>query len=271
MRIQKIVSLIILSLFSILKAKDLDRIAIFPFKTNGIDLDSSLYFVELLRKEVSKSNNYEIMEYTVMKKILSYNGYKGDILCYDDECAFVMGEFLSVKKIVQGFLKKKRNTFSINLRFLDLEKEEIILDITEHFKGSFEELLANKISKFAEAINWSTKYVNSVENTKKNKKKRSMQNNKQRRKSGLRVLFGITSLGTFGSGVIMNYLAEKKVKDYVSIKKEYKEIKTREQLNSANKRWNDAYYSADLKMKVRNVLYFLSGMGLTCFSITFFF
>ena len=116
---------------------------------------------------------------------------------------------------------------------------------------------------------FSTKYENSMYNTKK--KKRSFRNNKWNRKSGLRILFGITSLGTFGGGAVMNYLAGKKVKEYESIIAESKKIKTSEQCNSSNKHWNDAYNSAELKMKMRNVLYFLSGMGLTCFSITFFF
>ena len=268
MRIRKIVPFIILSFFIILKAEEPDRIAIFPFKTDGIETDSSFIFVDSLRNEVRKSKQYMVMEYSAMEKSLALRAYKGDILCYDVECAFVMGEFLSAKRIVQGMLKKKRNTFSINIRFLDLEKEDIILDVTEHFKGTFEELLTNKIPKFAEMINWSTKYLNSVN---KSKKILTLRNSNLDRKSRLRILFGITSLATLGSGVVMNYLAEKKVEEYQNVAEEYKISRSNDQYAFLNKRYEDAYKSADQRIKARNVLFSLAGTGAACFSITFFF
>ena len=251
-------------------AEELERIAIFPFKTSGIQTDSSFIFVDSLRNYVRKSKQYEIMEYEAMIRILSYKDYKGDILCYDDECAFVMGEFLSLKKVVQGFIKKRRDAFSVNIHFLDLEKEEIILDVTEHFKGTFKELLENKIPKFAEMINWSTKYLN--------KRKQILRNKKRDKKKALRILFGITSLGAVGGGAVMNYFAEEKIDEYESILKDFKdqEDKIRKTnditlYNSLNKKYMKAYKSADLRMKARNVLYFLAGTGAICFSITFYF
>jgi TolB-like protein len=265
MRMQKILILIILSLLFILKAEDLDRIAIFPFKTNGVDIDNSLVFVDSLRKEVCKSKQYEMMEYAAMNKILSYNGYKGDNLCYDDECAYVMGAFLSVNKVVQGLIKKRRNTFSVNIRFIDMDKEEIILDVTEHFKGTFEELLVNKIPKFAEMINWSTRYLNSMENNKKIKRDNKFK---------LRILFGITSIVTAGSGLVMNYLVEEKIKEYKRREEEFNRNISNisyDQKKTLNKRYEDSYKTADQRMMLRNVLYSLAGTGLCCFSITFFF
>ena len=151
----KIVVYIILY-FSYLFAQEPELIAVFTFKSEGIDAEKSLLITDSLRSEIMRHKKFKVIDYQAMNKILQYNGFEEGYICDSLNCALVMGEFLSVEKVIQGTITKKNGTYSIKMRFVNLEKSENILDVTERYTGSFEGLLMEAIPNIGEIFLKST-------------------------------------------------------------------------------------------------------------------
>ena len=150
---KRYVFLYIFLFFIFLKADDsLELIAVFTFKNEGVTPDTSLIIVDSLRKEIEKYLHFEVLDNKAMKKILQYNGFQDDYICNEIVCALVMGEFLSVEKIVQGTISKTDNTYQLKYNFVDLKKEKNIISGTETYTGSLNDLLEVSIPKIAKLI-----------------------------------------------------------------------------------------------------------------------
>ena len=143
----------ILFLFSFsLYSKNKEHIAVLPFSSQGIEEKELIIIADSLRKELSKSNKYDVMERSVLEKKLKSEGIDNLNTCDELACALVYGEFLSLKYVIQGRLSKIENTYTFSLRFIDTKNEVIIDDFTEFFTGNFESLLKKIVPKLSKKI-----------------------------------------------------------------------------------------------------------------------
>jgi hypothetical protein len=150
MRLKICVYILLYSL--LLNAQKPELIAVFTFKSQGMDAKRSLIVVDYLRNEIKKHKKFDVIDYQAMKKILLYNGFEEGYICDELVCALVMGEFLSVEKIVQGSIIKKDNTYTISVKFVNLVKSENILTITENYTGPFEGFLTEAVPDIGKMI-----------------------------------------------------------------------------------------------------------------------
>lgn len=145
-------SIYILFCLSLLRAQNIGIIAVFTLQSEGIDSAKSLIVADALRSEIREHKKIDVIEYQTMNNLLKLKGFEENYICNELVCAQVMGEFLAVEKIVQGSIVKKDNTYSINVRFVNLDKSENILDVTENYTGSFEGLLTESIPNIGKMI-----------------------------------------------------------------------------------------------------------------------
>lgn len=143
--------LIFLSFTTLVKAQP-EPIAVFTFKNQGLEPEQALILIDSLRNAINKYDKYKVMDYATMNKMLQYNGFDDKYICIEMICAMVMGEFLSVHKVVQGEISLQDRTYILHMQFIDLQNETSLLNITENFTGEYNELFEQVIPKLAKLV-----------------------------------------------------------------------------------------------------------------------
>ncbi len=84
-----------------------------------------------------------------------------------------------------------------------------------------------------------------------------------------KVVFGIITVACGAVGAVINIQAEEKVNDYMAIKVDYSNSNGNADYDTYSKDFKVAWNEADRMMKIRNICYIASGVGLACFAVTF--
>jgi TolB-like protein len=100
---------------------------------------------EIVRSKVVKNGTYEVMERAQMDEILKEQGFQQTGVCDEANCAVEMGRVLAVKFMLLGNVGKVGQTFTMNLRLVDVQTGKIIRDITEFHSGTTDDLLVKVV------------------------------------------------------------------------------------------------------------------------------
>ncbi|MDD5674999.1 MAG: CsgG/HfaB family protein [Chitinivibrionales bacterium] len=125
--------------------------------SGGVTADEAASLTDALRSELVHSKlvkigYYQIMERSQMDEILKEQGFQQSGACDETGCAVEMGKLLSVKYILLGNVGKVGQTYTMNLRLVEVQTGKIKKDITELHKGSSDELLTKIMPIVAEKI-----------------------------------------------------------------------------------------------------------------------
>ena len=127
-------------------------VAISTMVANGVTEAEAASLTDALRSELIKSGKYQILERSQMEDILKEQGFQQSGACGEMNCANEIGKLLSVNQIIMGGIGKVGNTYTLNVRAVDVSSGKIISDITEYHKGSIDGILIQVIPVAAQKL-----------------------------------------------------------------------------------------------------------------------
>jgi len=96
---------------------------------------------EKVNSTLVQTDYFTVLSRSDMKAVLDAQKFQRSDACDDTSCLVEMGKILSVQKIVGGTLGKVGTTFSISLRFVDVESGKTEFTVDDEWKGEPDALL----------------------------------------------------------------------------------------------------------------------------------
>ncbi len=138
--------------------------------TSGVSQMYQLTLSDRLRQELHYTGKYSVMERNRMEDILAEQAFQISG-CFSNECLVDAGKLLGIESIVAGSIGKVGNTFSINVRLIDVESGKMILTASVDSECTIDEVLTGVIPEIAEMLasnKSSKKHLKSKSNKEKN-------------------------------------------------------------------------------------------------------
>lgn len=122
-----------------------ETIAISPIEAKGLLEHEIAALTDVLRSELSKIDEYDVLERGQMADILKEQGFQESGACSDASCVIEIGQLLAVKYMVMGRIGKVGETYTLSIRLVDIGTGKIVKDIVEKQKGEIDDLLGEAI------------------------------------------------------------------------------------------------------------------------------
>jgi hypothetical protein len=117
------------------------RIAIIDFSTTGgLSSQETVTLSNRLNSMLVKTDAFIVLERGKMDEILKEQGFQ-QLGCTTTECAVEVGKLLNVQKIINGFIGKIGNTYTIDISLIDVQTAQIEKSFVQDYKGEIDGLL----------------------------------------------------------------------------------------------------------------------------------
>jgi hypothetical protein len=123
----------------------IDPVAVNQLTSSGVSKSEAVSLTDALRSDLTKTGKFQVMERGQMEQILKEQGFQASGACDEASCAIEMGKILSVNQIVLGNIGKVGQTYTLNVRLVEVGTGKIVRDVTEYHKGSPDGLLTKII------------------------------------------------------------------------------------------------------------------------------
>lgn len=119
---------------------------------NGISEDEIISLSNALRSELSRTGKFSMMERSQIEEVLSEQGFQQSGICDDESCIVEMGKLLAVRYMFLGHVGKVGNTYTVNVRQIEVESGKVVADVVENHRGVVDNLLMKVIPSVAKEI-----------------------------------------------------------------------------------------------------------------------
>ncbi|MEW6686007.1 MAG: CsgG/HfaB family protein [Candidatus Edwardsbacteria bacterium] len=126
-------------------------IGILAMDALGVPADEVSALSDRLKTELFNTRAFEVMERAKMEEILKEQGFQ-QTGCTSDACAVEVGQLIGVEKMIAGSIGKVGNTYTVNLRLIDVETGKIDEAVTEDCTGPIDRLLVITMRNIAETM-----------------------------------------------------------------------------------------------------------------------
>ncbi len=117
------------------------RIAVIDFSTTGgLTSQETVTLTNRLNSMLVKTNAFIVLERGKMDEILKEQGFQ-QLGCTTTECAVEVGKLLNVQKIINGFIGKIGQTYTIDISLIDIGTAQIERSFVQDYKGEIDGLL----------------------------------------------------------------------------------------------------------------------------------
>lgn len=96
---------------------------------------------EVLQSTLVSTDYFSVLSRSDMKDVLEAQAFQSSSACDETACLVEMGHILSVQKIIGGTLGRVGSTYSLSLRFVDVETGKTELSINDQWRGEADGLL----------------------------------------------------------------------------------------------------------------------------------
>lgn len=132
---------IIISPLSILSAQQpAKRIAVLELQGQGVSEAEAQTLTDRLRSRLVNTNVFQVLEREQMDEILNEQGFQQGG-CVSDECLVEIGRLVGVEQMVGGSIGKIGQTYTLDLRIIDVTSGRIIKTVSEDYRGDADGLL----------------------------------------------------------------------------------------------------------------------------------
>jgi hypothetical protein len=127
--------LLILSAAGCLLAQSVKpNIAVMELDGNGVSATELAGLSNRLRMELFNTGTYTVIERSRMDEILKEQGFQ-QTGCTNTQCAVEVGQLIGVQKIVIGSIDKVAETYSVNVRMVDVASGRIDANVADDCDG----------------------------------------------------------------------------------------------------------------------------------------
>ncbi len=129
-------------------AQDLPTVAIMEFEPSGMSETDAANITSRFGYELSKTNRFRITERQMMEEILKEQQFQLSG-CTSSECVVEVGQLLSVKYMIAGEVSKTFDLYSLHVRIISVESDEVIAQVIEDFEGSARDFITGTVRNAA--------------------------------------------------------------------------------------------------------------------------
>lgn len=127
------------------------RVAVLDLKGEGVSASEARTLTDRFRSEMVRTNIFTVLERNQMDAVLEEQGFQQSG-CVSDECMVEIGRLIGVQAMAGGSIGKIGQTYTIDIRLIEVETGKILRTVSEDYKGSVDGLLnvlktaANKLA-----------------------------------------------------------------------------------------------------------------------------
>jgi TolB-like protein len=129
------------------------NVAVSTLDGRGLAEGEASTLTDALSNYLANTSKFRVMERGRMDLILKEQGFQQSGACNDAACIVEMGQLLGVDHMVTGSIGKVGQTFSMNLRVINVATGEIVRSLNRYYKGEIDgiltEILPNVASELA--------------------------------------------------------------------------------------------------------------------------
>ncbi len=126
-------------------------LALMDLTTTGISKSEGAILTDALLSYLVNTNYYEIVERSKRDEILKEQGFAQSGACNETACLIEAGKYLSVQKMIGGSVGKFGQTWTVNIRLLDVKTGKVEKACIKNYKGEMDQLL-NYMNDIAQEI-----------------------------------------------------------------------------------------------------------------------
>ena len=125
-----------------LQAGEKKGVAVLEFRSaGGVDPSEAAILTNRFRGILVNTQKFEVVERDKMRDILNAQDFNISDACNSAECAVQVGQLLGVEQMIAGDIGKIGQTWTIDLRLIDVQTGKIVVTKSEDFKGEIDGLL----------------------------------------------------------------------------------------------------------------------------------
>jgi len=132
--------LIILPFRNPVLAQDKESVAVLDLEGRGVSAIEAATLTDRMRSELVKTGSVTMVERGQMQQILSEQDFQLTG-CTSDECAVEIGQLLGVTLMIAGSIGKIGNTYTVDVRTINIGTGQIQSTMTRDYRGEIDGLL----------------------------------------------------------------------------------------------------------------------------------
>lgn len=128
-------------------------VAVGEFEGNGVSAGDVNILADRLRSECMNTGVLRVMERSQMDAILKEQVFQQSGACTSSECQLQLGQLLGVDRMIVGTVGLLGgDLFTVSARMLDVASGEILMTVSEDYKGAISGMLSDVIPRVAVKI-----------------------------------------------------------------------------------------------------------------------
>ncbi len=139
------------SLTNALIGQEKQTVAILDFEGLGISQHEAQLLTNRLRTLLVQSKSYNVIERGQMEQILEEQNFQLSG-CTSQECAVEVGQLLGAQRIMTGSIGKIGETFTVDLRIINVETSEIVRTASYDIRGEIDQMLTEGMVEVARRV-----------------------------------------------------------------------------------------------------------------------
>lgn len=116
------------------------RIAVLDLQGEGITETEAKTLTGRLRSKLVSTNVFHVLEREQMDQVLAEQGFQQSG-CVSDECMVEIGQLIGVQEMVGGTIGKIGETYTLDLRIIDIATGQIVKTVSDDYRGDADGLL----------------------------------------------------------------------------------------------------------------------------------
>lgn len=127
-------------------------VAVMDLRGSGLSETDAKFLTERLMIELQRTDVFDVLERGKMDEILKEQGFQQTGACDQTSCLVEAGRMLPVQKMIGGSVGKFGETFSIQIRLIDLKTAKVEKTATKDFEQKMDYLLTDGMKNVAISI-----------------------------------------------------------------------------------------------------------------------
>lgn len=133
-------------------ATKIPAIALSDLKAPGMIREDVSVISDALANSLQKTGKFRVMERSQMDQILKEQNFQASGACDGSQCAIEIGKLVGLDRMVVGSIGLIGNTYSMNLRLVDVGTGEAIRTSTRTMQGSIDRVLTEMVPDAAREL-----------------------------------------------------------------------------------------------------------------------
>jgi len=127
-------------------------ISVMDFKAYGVDENIAKQVTDAFSTGLVNLKTFNIMDRSQVSQILKEQSFQQSGACNDESCLVEVGQILGVDRMIFGSIGKLDNSYTLNIKLLDVETAEIIAQQNIIYEGSLSKFVQTRVKPILKVL-----------------------------------------------------------------------------------------------------------------------